>query len=313
MMFRTIKVAALVVLPALSVNSQAQVQISTNQYPCAECAVFDNNGNDLEGFINTNKTDLLTRGMKVNQFSNNTWGYLQIKNVRIPSVSKKGDLSYNNYINTTLALYKTEDGAKATWWARQSNAPQGALVYLKTEDNNKLSINNVKYYEVTHALEAKKFALVEYANNDYNQLDFDVLVKNYILLSADAVKDPNDYKAIIDFYNEFLTKFTTIEDALLENRSFLTFITINKVKYIGYFNVVNSKLAGKLEAVTIDYEKDKETVVADIFKKLKGKSVYVYSDEIFGLDKTIIKYGHENNFKLIRRKTADTKKFNEDR
>jgi hypothetical protein len=284
-----------------------------NQYPCAECAVYDNNGNDLRGFINTTKKDLVIKGAKVNEASNNTWGYLEIKNAKIPSVSKKGDLDYTQSFDITLGMYEATGGEKATWWGRECNAPKGALVYIKTEDKDKLSLDNVKYSEMLHQFESKKITLVEYYNEPYNQNDYDFLFKNYILMPAGSVKDANGYKNVVDFYNGFLNKFSSVNDPLVENKSFITCFSINNVKYLGYFNIVNSKLAGKLEIADIQYDRDRDTVINRTFKMLTGKTVFVYGDDIFGMEKKIISYGRKNNIKLVRRKTSDSRFFNDEK
>lgn len=310
------KIAALRFVALLTVTGIAgtsYAQLSPNQFPCAECAVFDNNGNDLRGFINTNKIYTLNRGAKVNEYSGNTWGYLQIKNVHTPSVNKKGQLNYGGFINTTLALYKTADGAKATWWARQSNAPKGPLVYQKVEEKGRLDMENVRYAEVFHALEQKKMTLVEYANNEYNKEDYDMLFGNYLLAEQDAVKDLTDYKGIISFYNDFMSKFSSLSDPYLENKSFITFVTVNNTKYAGVFNITNSKLAGKLVVIDAVYEKDIEPTIKMLFKHVTGKAVIVYGDNLMGMEKAIIKYGRDKNMRLIRRATTDNRKFNDEK
>lgn len=283
----------------------------SNQFPCGECAVFDNNGNDLRGFINSNKNDISAKGSLVNEYSNNTWGYVEIKDAKTPSLDKQGNLSYYQAFDATLALYKTDDGAKATWWAREANAPRGPLVNIKVDADGKLGLDLTKHNALFHEMETKKMTLIEYYSEGYDQLDYDVFFKNYILMKADIVKNVDDYKKIIDFYNGFLGKFTNTSDPQLENKSFVTCFTINNVKYIGYFNFVNSKLAGKLDVAGIVYDKDRETVTNNIFRKLTGKVVYVYGNDVFGMDKAIIKYGRAHNIKLIRRKTTDDGSFNE--
>ncbi len=310
------RVSALLFMSVCTFASNAQTNPDhriKNQYPCAECAVYDNNGNDLRGFINAKKQDFMLKGEKVQAASAGSWGYVQIKNARVPSVNKQGELSYNQYIDATLAMSKTTDGAQATWWARECNMPKGALVYLKTEDKDKLSLTNVKYRDLIHETEGKKMTLVEYNGDTYNQEDYDALFKNYLLLPADAIKEVGDYKTLVDFYNGFLGKFSSVSDPLIENKSFITFLTINKVKYIAYFNVVHGKLAGKLMPAEIEYETDKEPRTKQIFKKLTGNVVFIYGDDVFGMEKTIIKYAKANNIKLNRKKTTDQTTFNEDK
>ena len=312
MTLNSIKISALLLLCMPAGRSVAQ-QVVHNQFPCAECAVYDNNGNDLRGFINSYKKELLFRGGKVNEFSNNTWGYLMIKNARVPSMDKKGNLNYYESIDATLALYKTEDAAKATWMARECNSSKGPMVYIRVKDEGKLDIDNVKYTEITHELEAKKMALVEYCDSVYNDRDYDVFLKNYVLLENGAVKDVNEYKGIIDFYNGFLSRFSYTSDPILATKSFVTFFTAGNTRFVGYFNVVNNKLAGKMEVYPVEYEKDRSPLVTGIFKKLTGHVIYVYGDDSFGMNKTIDKYGRDNHIKIKYWSTSGSNKFNDDK
>ncbi len=313
MRMNSIKIAALLLMGVSAERSLAQQPVVHNQYPCAECAVFDNNGNDLKGFITTNKKEVLTRGGKINEYSNNSWGYLNIRSIKVPSMDKKGNLNYWETIDVTLALYKTADGAQATWMARECNSQQGPLVYLKVDDQGKLDMENVKYTAVTHDLETKKFAIVEYYDSSYNDRDYDNLLKNYILIKSGVINDVTAFKPIIEFHDNFLSKFTYVSDPVLETKSFVTFFTANGVRYIGYFNVINNKLAGKLDAYKVEYERDRAPLVADIFGKLKGKNVYLYGDDTFGMEPEITKYARENGFKIKHKKTTSVKKFNEDK
>jgi hypothetical protein len=312
MTFNTIKVSALLLLCLPACVSVGQVVVH-NQFPCAECAVFDNNGNDLRGFINSNKKELYGRGSKVNEYSNNTWGYVQVKNAKVPSMDKKGNLNYYESIDVTLALYKTADGAKATWLARQCNEPKGPMVYLKTADDGKLDIENVKYTQVTHDLETKKCAIVECYDETCNDRDFDALLTNYIAMKSGTIRDLSAYKPIMEFYDNFFSKFTSLTDPVLAPKSFIVFFTANGVKYIGFMNGVNSRLSGKLDVLSVQYEKDRAPLAASIFKQLKGNQVYIYGDDTFGMDLEIQKYARENRIKLRYRKTTTAKKFNEDK
>jgi len=315
--FNALKLSTLLFVSACVTGASAQ--LVHNQYPCAECAVFDNNGNDLKGFIKSNKRDLDIKGSKVNEYSGNNWGYLQIRSAAVPTINKygekKGDLNYAEVIMATFALYKSPDGAKATWWARECNSPNGPLTFRKVKDEGEpLEIENVRYETVTHELESKVFTIVEYYNDLYNERDYDMLLKNYMLMENGPVKDPTDYKAVIDYYNDFLKKFTYVDDPILGKRSFITFFAgSNNSKYIGYFNMVNSKLAGKLEAIDFQYESDKDTLVNKVFNKLKGGVVYVYGDETFGMEKPMVKYAREHNVKLKLPRTNTTKQFNDDK
>ena len=313
----TIGFAALVLLCTTSGNLNAQLM--HNQYPCAECAVGDNNGNDLKGFIIRNKRDLYEKGDNVNAASGNTWGYMQIRSATVPSVNKsgekKGEMNYAESIMATYALYKSKNGAQATWWARETNNPKGPLTSkMVKEQGDAPEIPIVRYETITNDLTPKAFTIVEYSNNLFNERDYDVLLKNYFLVENGAIKSSDDYKSIISFYNDFLKKFTYVDDPSLGKRSFITMHTTPAGNiYIGYFNIVNDKLAGRLEAVNFEYQKDKETLVKKMFAKLTGSMVYVYGDDNFDLEKPIVMYAREHEIKLKRRHTNTTKKFNEDK
>lgn len=309
----TIRLWQTVMLLPLLASTVASAQYR-NLYPCAECAVYDNNGTDLRGFIASNRDDLIKVGSKINEYSDSGWGYLAVKTAHIPSIDQQQYLNYSEYINTTFALYKTLEGAKSTWWGRQCNTPSGPLVCRKVDFDGDLGMDLVRYYEVTHDLEQKRFAIVEYFNSGYNQLDYDVLLKNYILIEHGVVKDIRDYKGIINYYDSFLKKFTYMEDPLILYKSFITCLTVNGHKYIGYFNVINGKLAGHLETVDIQYEKDKDDLVTATCKKLLGNEIYVYGDDIFDLEKAFLKYERTNSkVKIKRRITSSAKSFNTDK
>ncbi len=313
----TIGFSALVLLCTASGTLNAQLM--HNQYPCAECAVGDNNGNDLKGLIISNKRDLYEKGDVVNTASGNTWGYMQIRSATVPSVNKsgekKGELNYVEAITATYALYKTKDGAQAAWWARETNNPKGPLTSrMVKETGDAPEIPIVRYETITEEIEPKVFTIVEYSNNLFNERDFDVLLKNYVLVENGAIKTNEDYKSIISFYNDFLKKFTYVDDPILGKRSFITMLaTPAGNKYIGYFNIVNGKLAGHLEFVDFQYQKDKDALVKKIFGKLTGSLVYVYGDDNFDLEKPIVMYAREHEIKLKRRHTNTDKKFNEDK
>jgi hypothetical protein len=310
---RTNAIAISVLLLAGSITTFGQV--CHNLYPCAECAVNENGGNDLNGYVTTNEKNAASKAGKISEYSGNSWGYIQVRTVKVPSINihptsnKPYDLNYSEYIDATLALHKGIDGMEATWWARQCNNRMGALYSTKTEQDSKLAMPVVKYPLVMDEMQTKKFTIVEY-NNYYNEVDYDVLLKNYILLENGIVKNSEDYKAMISFYNDFLSKFSYVEDPLLQDKSFITCFTSGKTRYIGYFNMINNKLAGHVEQVNIEYEKDKDPLVKTIFEKLKGKTIIVYGDNIFGLEHNILHYGHNHNLKLIRRLTSDAGNFN---
>jgi hypothetical protein len=314
-MVNIIKKSAILLLSAITCNSFAQV--CHNLYPYAAGAVYDNNGHDLYGFLKRNKADALYKSGKINELSGGTWGYVQIKNARVPSINvipgkdKRVTLSYSEFIDATLAIYKTSDGPKATWWARQCNNPTGPLFWKKVDDEGKLDVSPVRYTELSRDMDLKKFTVVEYNDSVYNQRDYDQLLKNYILVERDIVKDANDYKGIIEYYNNFLGKFSYTDDPVLMDKSFITFLSGNGARYIGYFNIVNGKLAGHLELADIQYESDKEVLVNRIAKKLTGKTIYVYGDDIFGLEKTFLKYKHSHHdIQIIRRTTDANETFN---
>jgi len=307
------KPIATAIFVSLFMATTSFAQVCRNLFPYAEGVVYDNNGHDLKAFIESNKKDLLYKGGKINGFSGNTWGYLQISNAKVPSLDNDGNMNFSQYINATLALYKTKDGAEATWWSRQCNSPKGPLVNEKVDVADRLDMPLVSSHDVTHDLEFKTFTVVEYFSDVYDAYDYDVLLKNYLLVKTGTVKDVNDYQAIISFYDAFLKKFTYVEDPLLENKSFITFLTVHGTRYIGYFNIANSKLAGHLEAVHLDYEKDKEELIDNIFSRLTGHVVYLYGDNLFSVDKDLLDYSRAHNIRLIQRNTATTKMFNSEK
>ena len=310
----TIKLSALLLLATAGVPAAAQsTTVCKNQYPCGECAVFDNNGNDLKGFITGNKSQLQLRGGKLNEVSGGTWGYLLVRTANVPSVSskweKKGDLNVSASIRSTYVMNKTADGEKATWWARECNLKNGPLVQIKTKNDDELGMEQLRYEKLMHSLDPMKFTLVEYADT-FNDRDYDYMLKNYIATKCGSI-DLEDYRSMVDFYTGFLGKFSSVDDAVLGNSSFVTFFTgASNKHYMTYFNIVNSKLSGTLEALDIQYERDRDTVINKTFKKLTGKTVYIYGDDTFGLDKKIIVYGRSHDIKLRRRKTNITTRFN---
>ncbi len=311
------KTFVLAVSCILFTSGVSQAQVCHNLYPCAGCVVADNGGNDLYGYVTTNKKDAAFKADKIHEYSGGMWGYIQIRDAKVPSLNihptaenKKVDLDYSQYIDATLVLHQSIDGMQASWWARQCNNREGALYSKKTDEDAKVDAHVVRYRDVFHDLETKNFTLVEYNNEPYNEVDYDVLLKNYILLENGLVKNDHDYKVMIDFYNNFVTKFSYVEDPLLDNTSFITFFTAGNTRYIGYFNIINSKLAGHVEQVKLEYEKDKDPLLDRVFRKLKGKTVIIYGDDVYGMEHNMLKYGHNHHIKLIRRKTDMTDKFN---
>ena len=156
-----------IVLMLLAFGSRSVAQVCHNLYPSPEIATYDNGGHDLRGFIITNKKDLLFKGGFVNDYSKNTWGYMQIKNARVPTIdnSKSKDnenfhkLNYSQYIDVTLVMYKTKDGAQSTWWARQCNSPKGPLVDMRIDPRDLLDMDYVRYSNIITDIETKKFTI----------------------------------------------------------------------------------------------------------------------------------------------------------
>ena len=287
-----------------------------NQYPCGDCAVYDNNGNDLSGFIKAYKNQMEASGTKVLEASQDQWGYMLVRTANVPSVSSKwetkGRLNYAAYIRATLVMNKTKTGAQSSWWGRECNLDNGPLVQVKANDEDKTGLDFLRYDKMMGNMEPKKITMVEYLDT-FNMRDYDYLLKNHIVAKLGAIHH-DDYKDVVSFYNGFLGKFSYTDDPVLTKMSFITFFkgTSNR-QYIAYFNVVNSKLSGSLAALDIQYERDRDTVVKHTFKKLTGKTVYIYGDDSFGLDKTIIVYAKKNDLKLRRRKTDVTTRFNDER
>lgn len=317
-MRRSIRISAIALLSLAA--GQVSGQVCHNLYPYAAGVVDDNNGHDLFGFLKSNKTEANYKGGKIDDFSGGTWGYIQVNNARVPSINILQDkyktvvLNHGQAINATVVIAKSKDGIQATWWARQCNNPQGPLFWKKTDDDSKLDPPAVRYGEVTRNLETKKFTIVEYNDSIYNERDYDQLLKNYMLIENGIIKDVNDYKMIVDFYNNFLSKFSYTDDPVLEHKSFVTFLSSGKTRYVGYFNIVNGKLAGHLEVADLQFEDDMTHLVNKVMKKMSSKTVYVYGDDIFGLEKTFLKYKHEHHdITFARRNTNMAETFNKDK
>ena len=186
------------------------------------------------------------------------------------------------------------------------------MKWFKADEPGTLTLDNVKYTEIISELQTKSFTIVEYADSMYSQNDFDILLKNTVFLKNGTIKELGDYKTMINFYNKFLDKFTNVNDAVLDNKSFITFFKGATTQYAGYFNVVNGKLSGKVEAIDAPFERDREKFINDMFKKLNGSAVYLYGDDTFGMENIIKKRAMKHNLKLNRRNTSSTKKFNAD-
>ena len=304
------KLVAVILFCAVSGAGFAQKRYN-NKFPSPESATFDNNGNDLRGFINTNKNALNARGGAVNDASS-SWGYVQTKAVKIPGQDKKGNLNYYESFDVTLLLYKSREGNKATWWGREYNQARGPMLYYKVGDPGILAIDNVRYTDIINELQPKSMTLVEYYDSIGNQKDFDVLLKNTLFVRGGTIKDLGDFKTLVDFYNGFLEKFSNVNDPVLDSKSFITFFKGNDANYLGYFNVVNGKLSGRLELIDAPFERDKIKMVSDVFKKLTGSFVYIYGDAPFGMDKMVMKRAEAGNMKVAAKKTTSTRKFNDE-
>ncbi len=312
-----VSVAAMLLAGTASDTAIAQtMEVCKNQYPCGRCAVYDNNGNDLAGFTRDHKLELMTTGGKVDKLSGSEWGYLLMRTVEVPSVSNrwdtKGALNHTASIRAALVMHKTMTGAEATWWARECNRDRGPIVQLRVKNVPEMTFPEERHQQVMSNLLSKKFTLVEYIDT-FNARDFDFMLKSYMAVKAGVI-EKSDYGDLINYYNGFLSKFSYIDDPVLSKMSFVTFFEGgSKTRYVGYFNIVNSKLSGRLERVNIEYARDRDFVVDKTFSELTGTTVYVYGDDSFGLDKTIIKYGKDEDLKLRRRTTSVTTKFNDER
>lgn len=296
---------------AVAGSAMAQ-KLNSNKFPSPESATYDNNGNDLRGFINKHKNDFEAKGNMVNSASGNDWGYLQVRNVKTPGEDKKGNLNYRESFDVTLLMYKTRNDAKATWWSREYNLPKGNMQYYKVGEPGTLPYENVKYSDVINDLQTKSFTVVEYIDTLVNQNDFDLLLKNSIFLRNGAMKDVNDYRTMVNFYNKFLTRFSNVNDPVLDDKSFITFFKGNNADYLGYFNVLNGKLSGHVELIDAPFERDKVKFVNDVFKNLTGSVVYEYGDENLGMSKMIKMRADKLNLKVEVVKTSSSRKFNED-
>jgi hypothetical protein len=304
------KINAFILCCALALPAMAQTK-HNNKYPSAEALTYDNNGNDVKSYINARKSDLFLKGDVVNDASSNKWGYVQAKNVKVPSQNKEGIRNYYETLDANFMLFKSKADAKATWWTREYNLPRAPLVFLPADEAG-LAIDIVKYSEILRELETKDMTVVECGSDMPNSYDYDVLLKNYFFVKHSAIKDASDYKTIVPFYNGFLSHFAPVNDPIIDNKSFITFFKTASTEYIGYFNVVNGKLAGKVETITAPFENDRIKLINDIFKKLTGSRVYVYADETFGFTKIITNKCQVLNKRVAFWPTTTTKKFNEE-
>ncbi len=313
--FNVIKIASIVLAGLVSNHVSAQ-KVCKNQFPCGDCALADNNGNDLAGFTKNYTRQLNLNGSKVLESSGDQWGYLLVRTAKVPSVSNewatRGNLNHAAYIRTTLAMNKTKDGGIATWWARECNLDNGPLVQVKGNDGGKIEMEQKRYDKVMSGLGSKKITLIEYLDT-FNMRDYDYLLKSHIVAKCGDIKQ-EDFKTVVDFYNNFLGKFSYVDDPVLAKNSFITFFSgPSNTRYIGYFNVVNSKLSGHVKALDIQYERDRDSVVSRTFRQLNTKTIYIYGDDSFDMDKIIIRYAKDNDLKLRRRKTSVSTKFNDER
>lgn len=281
--------------------------------------MHDNNGNDLAGLTRNYKKQFNAAGDMVINASNDEWGYMLVRTANVPSVSSrwetKGDLNYTTPIRTTLAMVKSKESNAATWWARECNMDNGPIVQIRTKSqgNEEVELPQQRHERVFHGLEAKKMTLIEYLDT-FNMRDYDYLIrKNHIVSKLGAI-NTEDYKTIVGYFNNFLGKFSYTDDPLITRMSFITFCTGNSGdKYMAYFNVENDKLSGTLERLNIQYESDRDSLVKHTFAKLTTRTIYIYGDDSYDLDKTMIKYAKDNEYKLRRRKTNVTTKFNDER
>ncbi len=290
-----------------------------NQYPCGDCAVHDNNGNDLAGFVKNYTKQLQNSGGVVIKASGDKWGYMLLRTVSVPSVSSKwateGNLNYSFYIRTTLAMVKSEEQSVATWWARECDRENGPMVQTKTKasGNKEVGLPLERYGNVFDGLLEKNITLVEYLDT-FNMRDMNYLIKkNHIVTKCGAIQQ-EDYKGLVAYFNTFFSKFSYTDDPVLSKMAFITFFTGESgSRYIAHFNYENDKLSGWLKPLNLQYERDKDSAVARTFRELKARTVYIYGDDSYGMDKTIIQYAKDNDYKLRRRNTNVTTKFNDER
>ena len=76
------------------------------------------NGIDSILKYHPNILNTINKWYVVNEYSDNNWGYLQVRSANVPTINKygekKGELNFAEVITATFALYKSPDGAKAT-------------------------------------------------------------------------------------------------------------------------------------------------------------------------------------------------------
>lgn len=303
------KIFSILLLSITAGNISAQINRNI-KFPSPVSATYDNNGNDLRGFINSNKNQLDWRGNAVNTASGNKWGYIQYKHVKVPGQDKRGNLNYYENFDVSLIMYKTGNEAKATWWGREYNSPNGPMVYVKADDPGMLSIENVKYNTILNELQTKELTFVEYYDTIYSQSDFDKLYKNTLFVKSGIIKDADEYKEIVSSINVFLNKFSSFDDPVLEDKSFIVNFGTSNSKYVAYFNIVNGKITGKLEPMNAQYEEEKIKKVNDMFKQLTGTYVYTYGNVDADVAKIIRKRAEKDNIKVEHKNATSNFKFN---
>ncbi len=295
-----------------AVGSVSAQKLNPNRFPSPTSILYDNNGNDLKGFSLKYKNDFENKGSIVLQAGGSDWSYVQLKNIKSPGINKKGELNYLNAFDVTLLTYKTRTSGKATWWSREFNLPEGKLQYFKAEDDGKIPYDVVKYTDVTNELQNKKMTIAEYVDTLTRPHDFELLFGNTLFVKAGTVREASDYSAIVAFYTKFLEKFTNVNDPVLDDKSFVTFVKAGSTEYVGYFNMVNGRLQGFLDKPESGFERDKVKFVNEIFRNITGAVVYVYGDDQFGMGKMVKAKVDKANLKMEMVKTSSSKKFNAD-
>jgi len=298
-------------LLALSSGSFAQ-RMSTLRLPSPDAVVYDNNGNDLRGFITTHKSDFTAKSEMVKSAVGSDWAYVQARNVKVPGTDRKGNLNYSQPFDVTVAISNAGSAPKSTWWAREYNSAKGKLTWFTTDNSNNPGMEVVKYDVFINELNTKKMTLVEYNDTVVNEYDYDDMVKNCLFVKQGTIPEIAEYGEITKFTNHFLSKFSSTSDPVLEGKSFVTFQKAGSHDYVTYFNVVNSKLTGAIWQMDAPFEADRMRFVNALLHKLTGNTLYFYGDTFLGLDKIIRKKTDDTNLRVEFLKTKSSKIFNKD-
>jgi hypothetical protein len=292
-------------------NLSIAQKMSKYRLPSAEAAVYDNNGNDLRGFIAAYKKEMEEKSAMVKSTSG-AWMYMMMRNVTTPATDKNGNLNYTQPFTVTLAMSAAALPPKATWWAREYNSGKGKVVHYAASNPAVLGLDLVKQTPFINEMNTGKMTLVEYIDTVANLYDYDDFFKNTLFVKRGLMTNVADYGALVKYMNTFLEKFSSTSDAVLEGKSYVLFFKGSEAQYVIYLNFVNNKLTGAVWQVEARFEADRVKFVNEVFRKFTGKSVYAYGADYFDMEKIVRKKAESSNLKIEFVKPTSSKVFNKD-